>query len=141
MSEYGSPEHKAEWLDINEKYYGSPEEAEEAWLTILKLEANPPQSPSFFLRQDVSYTSPIDGRVISSMAQRKDDLARSGCIEYDPEMKTDYNRRIEREEKQLEAKMEESVNAQIANMPARKREQLNSELSSGVEIATERITA
>lgn len=91
--------------------------------------------------KEVHYTSPIDGRPITTMAQRKEDLARNNCIEYDPEMKTDYTRRIEREEKQLEAKIEESVNAQIAKMPARKREKLSSELSSGIEVSTERLTA
>lgn len=91
--------------------------------------------------KEIRYESPIDGRPITTLAQRKEDLARSGCIEYDPEMKTDYNRRIERDEKQLEAKIEDSVNSQIAKMPARKREKLNSELNSGIEVTTERLTA
>lgn len=43
------------------------------------------------------YTSPIDGRWIEGERQRRDDLARSGCIPYDPEMKKDSERfRVEK---------------------------------------------
>lgn len=141
MGEYGSDEHKAEWLEINTKYYESPKEAEIAWFMKLKLEANPPQSAAFFMSQDIHYQSPIDGKVISGKRARQEDLARSGCIEYDPEMKTDYSRRIERDEKSLDSKIEQSVEMEMAKMPARKREGLVSELNSGVEVDVQRLTA
>ncbi|EHH07546.1 hypothetical protein ATCR1_06756 [Agrobacterium tumefaciens CCNWGS0286] len=32
------------------------------------------------------YRSPIDGRVISSRSERRDDLKRNGCVEYEPSM-------------------------------------------------------
>lgn len=91
--------------------------------------------------KEIRYESPIDGKPITSKQARQEDLARSGCVEYDPEMKTDYNRRIEREEKELESKMEESVNAAIAQMPTKKRETLVTELQSGADIDTLRLTA
>jgi hypothetical protein len=30
------------------------------------------------------YKSPIDGRLISSRSERRDDLARNGCVPYEP---------------------------------------------------------
>lgn len=32
------------------------------------------------------YRSPIDGRVIGSRSQRRDDLKRNNCVEYEPSM-------------------------------------------------------
>ena len=33
------------------------------------------------------YRSPIDGRPITSRSQRREDLKRNGCVEYEPSMK------------------------------------------------------
>ena len=96
--------------------------------------------PMIHVKPDVHYKSPIDDKPITSMAARKEDMARSGCIEYDPEMKTDYSRRIERDEKSLEASVDYSVDSAIANMPAIKREKLESELNAGFDVTPERIT-
>jgi putative FmdB family regulatory protein len=87
---------------------------------------------------DVRYDSPIDGRPITSMAQRRDDLARSGCREYDPEMKKDADRFRERSQAQLDAHIDETVEREIDKMPTRKRERLDNELKSGADIAVER---
>lgn len=91
-------------------------------------------------RPDVCYDSPIDGKPITSAQARKEDLARSGCIEYDPEMKKDQQRRIEREDAVLEAAVSETVDAEIARMPARKREKLESEMQGGMDLQPERVT-
>lgn len=32
------------------------------------------------------YTSPVDGRVVNSRSDRRDDLKRHGCVEYEPSM-------------------------------------------------------
>lgn len=32
------------------------------------------------------YRSPIDGRLITSRSERRDDLKRNGCVEYEPSM-------------------------------------------------------
>lgn len=82
--------------------------------------------------QDVCYSSPIDGRPITSWAQRKEDMQRSGCVEYDPEIKKDQERRLKREEKELEDKVDATVEEEIMKMDPRKQEKLYSELSSGV---------
>jgi hypothetical protein len=37
------------------------------------------------LQSDIEpYASPIDGRMITSRTQRRDDLARNGCVPYEP---------------------------------------------------------
>ena len=75
------------------------------------------------------------------MKARLDDLARSHCTPYDPEIKKDYTRRIERQQAALEKSVEATVEATIEQMPARKREQLESELRSGADCAPERQAA
>lgn len=32
------------------------------------------------------YTSPIDGRIITSRSERRDDLKRNNCVEYEPSL-------------------------------------------------------
>ena len=78
--------------------------------------------------EDICYDSPVTGEPITSMKARKEDLAKNECIPYDPGMKQDYHRRIEDSEKQLEKKFDSAIEAEIANMPAVKREKLESEL-------------
>ena len=97
--------------------------------------------PTVFASKDICYDSPIDGRPITSMKARLDDLARNNCTEYDPEIKKDYTRRIEREQLQLERSVEATVEATIEKMPVRKREQLETELRSGADVGPERQAA
>ena len=98
-------------------------------------------APTVFASKDVCYDSPIDGRPITSMKARRDDLARNNCTEYDPEIKKDYARRIEREQLKLERSVESTVEATIEQMPVRKREQLETELRSGADCTPERQAA
>lgn len=91
-------------------------------------------------RGEIGYESPITGQAITSMAQRREDMARADCVEYDPEMRTDYNRRCEEQSATLEKSMEETTNKLIAQMPSKKREALAVELEHGAEAETVRIT-
>lgn len=96
--------------------------------------------PMMFMRQDIAYESPIDGTPIMSEQQRREDLARSGCIEYDPMMRQDYDRRIKREESELDKAVDETVDRELAQMPARKREKLETELAAGFDAEVIRTT-
>lgn len=87
---------------------------------------------------DISYDSPIDGRAITSMAQRREDLARSGCREYDPEMKKDAEKFRKESQEKLERNVDDTVERHIDSLPGRKREALNNELASGVDATVER---
>lgn len=91
-----------------------------------------------YVQRECRYDSPIDGRPITSWAQRKDDLARHGCQEYDPGMKDDYDRRVKRSEEAMEKSVEATIEAEIDRMPARKKEQLHSELNAGANATIER---
>lgn len=88
--------------------------------------------PMVFIQADISYRSPIDDRPITSMKARIEDLARNGCSPYDPEQKTDYNRRHKESEEKLEKAVEETVERELATMPTRKREKLEAELQGGM---------
>lgn len=94
-----------------------------------------------FAKRDCVYDSPIDGRAITSWAQRRDDLARNGCQEYDPEMKTDAARYRERTQSDLERSVDDTVDAAIDKMDNRQRESLANELQSGVDAAVVRGSA
>ena len=78
--------------------------------------------------QDVHYTSPITGEPVQSHAGRREDMAKHGCVEYDPEMKKDVDRRREESQRQLEDSIEKTVYEEIAKMPNAKRAKLASEV-------------
>ena len=77
---------------------------------------------------DVCYDSPIDGAPITSHHARLEDMKRHGCVEYDPEMKTDYERRIKEGDDKLDALIDAHVEETIEKMPTAKRAQLYSEM-------------
>lgn len=77
---------------------------------------------------DVCYDSPIDGRPITTHAARRDDLARNGCIEYDPEMKSDMARRKQERQDAFEAAMDETVKTEIGKMSSGTRAVLKKEV-------------
>jgi hypothetical protein len=77
---------------------------------------------------DVHYRSPITGQPVQSHAARREDMARHGCVEYDPEMKKDVDRRREAVQQEFEAKIEETVYTEIAKMPPAKKAQLAKEV-------------
>jgi len=92
-----------------------------------------------YVQGECRYDSPIDGRPITSWAQRKDDLARAGCQEYDPEMRKDADRARRLSDERLERSMSETVEREIEKMPAVKRERLHNELASGLSPEVERL--
>jgi len=85
-------------------------------------------APLGFVQGDVCYDSPIDGRPITSMKARIEDLARSNCVPYDPDIKQDYQRRIDEGNKKLEKSFDTMIEKEIEALPPRKRESLANEL-------------
>lgn len=77
------------------------------------------------------YISPVSGKPITSYKERKADMERHGCVDYEPSLRKNISKDIERNEAKLEQKIDETVEAQIHAMPARKREKLESELNAG----------
>jgi hypothetical protein len=55
------------------------------------------------------YTSPIDGRLISGRKQRREDLKRNHCVEYDPGMKDDAKRFRAEQERRFDRSLRETM--------------------------------
>jgi putative FmdB family regulatory protein len=80
------------------------------------------------------YDCPITGAPITSRAQHRENLKRHGCQEYDPEMKKDAANFRNRKQQELESSLDRSVEEAIEKMPSRKKELLERELTSGVDV-------
>lgn len=91
------------------------------------------------VQQDVGFESPTSGKMITSMAQRREDMAQSECIEYDPGMRQDYEANIENSNNKLENDMMNTVEKEIDKMPTKKREALANEVMHS-EVGIERLT-
>jgi putative FmdB family regulatory protein len=85
-----------------------------------------------------AYISPTTGRLISSRTQRREDLIASNCVEYEPSMKEEKDRRVREDELRLEKKIDEHVEKTIYEMPGDKRDRLVAELEHGVDISVTR---
>ena len=96
--------------------------------------------PRLLVKPDVRYDSPVTGAPITSERARREDLARHNCIEYDPGMKQDAQRRVVEDERKLDKAVDATVEAEISRMPARKRERLEAELRGGSDVSVERLT-
>ena len=77
-----------------------------------------------------SYQSPITGKWVDGRAARRNDLAASNCVEYDPGMKSEQDKRHAAEDAKLEQKVDEIVEKEIYAMPTKKREKLAVELEN-----------
>lgn len=95
-------------------------------------------SPPMIINSFESYESPIDGSPITTMAKRREDLARSECIPYEVGMRQDADARVKEGERKLEKQVDQTVDKLLYEMPTIKREKLESELRSGAEINYER---
>lgn len=51
---------------------------------VLKARSDAPLACPMIMRDIPEYNSPIDGRVIGSRSERREDLKRNGCVEWDP---------------------------------------------------------
>jgi hypothetical protein len=98
------------------------------------------RAPMSFVREDVCYESPIDGRLVTSYQQHLEDLARNDCVLYESGIKQDQERNERMREEALERSVEETVDREIALMPAAKKEKLAAELEGGLTATPERIT-
>lgn len=96
--------------------------------------------PMGFVRKDVHYTSPVDGRPITSRQGHLEDLARTNSVVYEPGIRQDQERNQAMRERALESSIEQTVDREVALMPARKREKLTAELEGGLTAEPGRVT-
>ena len=94
-----------------------------------KLISTPMIAPMF-----EDYQSPIDGSAITSKKKRREDLAKNECVEYDPGMLDDYNKRGKESEARLEKEIDRTVDKEFESMNPRQRENLAKELSAGADL-------
>lgn len=80
------------------------------------------------------YRSPVDGRWVEGRRARREDLARNNCVPYEPSMKGEYMKRIEQDDEKVGREVEQAFDAEVAQMPARKKELLEQELRSGADL-------
>jgi hypothetical protein len=119
-----------------------PNENFDDWLKWrLSVDAGETKSEMLtIVRPEVAYVSPTTNSVITSDKARKEDLKRSGCIEYDPEMKTDQKRRIAESEAQLDKVFDATIDKAIDSLPSDKRARLESEMTAGLDVDVVRTT-
>jgi hypothetical protein len=86
------------------------------------------------------YRSPVTDEWIEGRMARRNDLARHNCVPYEEGMKQDYTRKQRGWEESLERKVEDTVEAEIHQMPPRKREILEQELRAGASAEVVRLT-
>lgn len=87
-----------------------------------------------------AYQSPINGKVINSRRQRKEDLRRNGCVEWEPGFNEEAAKREKQAEIRLDAAVDDTVEEFVTKLPVRKRELLEQEIRSGADLALERST-
>jgi hypothetical protein len=80
-AEFGSLEHKKDWLEIWRSTYPSNEAAEEGWELKMKLAGNPVQAGHYVMGDIEPYQSMIDGSIIGSRSKHRTHLKDHGCIE------------------------------------------------------------
>lgn len=125
---------KNEWLE-GWGYVLHTSEAELAWKEKLahdiRVDRIPnPNKPHGRLYELPSYISPVTGQWVDGRVARREDLARSGCVEYDDSMKDEQVKRHAKEDAAFEKKVDDIVEQTIYEMPAAKREQLATELEN-----------
>jgi hypothetical protein len=84
------------------------------------------------------YESPVSGKPITSYKARKEDMARHGCVDYEPSMKKVQKKKIEKMDSDLDKRIDDTVDREWDKMPTHKRERLAKELVHGADIEIER---
>jgi hypothetical protein len=66
---------------------------------VLQAREGAPLAAPQIMRDIREYSSPIDGRVITSRSERREDLKRNNCIEWDPAMSPTKGKRVFKNER------------------------------------------
>jgi len=77
-----------------------------------------------------AYISPASGKLITSYKERNDDMARTGCVDYDEGVKTDNLKAQKKAEADLDKEVDKTVEMAFDAMPTRKKEKLETELKN-----------
>lgn len=80
------------------------------------------------------YVSPSTGQYITSYKQRREDMKRSNCVDYDPSIRTESDRRIAEQDRKLDKAIEQTVEREYEKMSSDKKASLEKELSLGADL-------
>lgn len=75
-----------------------------------------------------AYKSPCSGKLITSYKQRKEDMEKHGCVDYDSGVRQDGINNQKRIDAKIEKSVDETVEKAFDAMPLRKKEKLETEL-------------
>ena len=126
---------KDEWLIDYGYTLGSPE-AERVWQAKVQLDENVfhgtiPQHAGLIL--DIqpweAYESPASGQIISSRAQRREDMKRTGTRQYEGREQEDkeVKRQQSYQESAVDKKMTDTIGNRLRDLSPRERKQLTRE--------------
>lgn len=80
-AEFGSVEHKAQWLEFWRDSYPSDDAAEKGWALKMHQARHPVESLHHVMPDIQPYRSMIDGSIIESRSKHRAHLKANGCIE------------------------------------------------------------
>lgn len=80
------------------------------------------------------YISPASGKLITSKKQRKEDMKRNGCVDYEPSLKQEFKKTQRENELKLDKGLDQTVDSIFESMPSDKKAELERELSTGVDL-------
>jgi hypothetical protein len=79
------------------------------------------------------YTSPVDGKLVSGRAQRREDLKRTGCREYDPSERTNYMQERASDDAKLDKAVGNTVEKWFYTATPRERERIVQAMQAGTD--------
>jgi hypothetical protein len=127
---------KDEWL-TGWGYTLGTSEAEEAWVAKVQLDENvyqrtTPRSAGLILDMQPwdAYESPASGQTITSKAQRREDMKRTGSRQYEGRAQEDkeVKRQHAYQEQALDRQMTDTIGSRLAHFSPEQRAQLSREL-------------
>lgn len=86
------------------------------------------------------YECPVTGKVIEGRRAHEENLKATGCRILEPGESQAHAKRLAKAEEEFDAKLEASIDEEIAKLPSEKRERLAAEMDGGLTAQIERIT-
>jgi len=81
-----------------------------------------------------AYVSPATGKYITSYKDRRKDMKEAGCVDYEPGFREYVKKQQLETERKIEKKIDQTVDSLYENLPSKKKEMLERELTSGTDL-------
>ena len=81
-----------------------------------------------------AYVSPATGEYITSYKQRREDMRKSNCVDYEPSLKNHQKKTQRENELKLDRAIEQTVDKAYESMSSEKREMLGKGLTGGADL-------